>query len=235
MIIQILSNLFEEGYLVREKYTPLFPFFAGANVAFRRQALSEAGLYDVNCLSGEDQDMCLRVAQAGWELYFEPKAKVGHKNTMSLRALVRKWFAYGFHHPYIFDKHSPKGIKVYRYSNKRNNASLFTSLIDTKFPLTAHIFLTPFFTMGILLILAVLLAVIGFWIPALWVPALIVGLLAIVRAVLYFKSDISTKNVLQSIIFICLRFVINLALLAGRLPRWSKAQDALYWCHLRLY
>ena len=43
MIIQILSNLFEEGYLPRESYTSLSPFFAGANVAFRKKALEQIG------------------------------------------------------------------------------------------------------------------------------------------------------------------------------------------------
>jgi cellulose synthase/poly-beta-1,6-N-acetylglucosamine synthase-like glycosyltransferase len=215
VIIQILSNLFEEGYLAREKYTPLFPFFAGANVAFRRQALAEAGLYDSNCLSGEDQDMCLRIARSGWELFFEPNAKVGHKNVMSLRALVRKWFYHGFHHPYIFNKHSPRGLKVYRCRNKRGRSPLYVSLIETGFPFTAHIFLTPFFTAGILFVLTVLFSIISFWVPALGIPALLAGLLTIVRAALYFKSDINKENIFRSIMFIFLRFVINLALLLG--------------------
>ena len=43
MIIQILSNLFEEGYVSRENYTSLSPFFAGANVAFRKKALDQVG------------------------------------------------------------------------------------------------------------------------------------------------------------------------------------------------
>ncbi len=122
MIIQILSNLFEEGYL--QKYSLLSPFFAGANVAFRTQALSQAGLYDVNCHSGEDQDMCLRIAKAGWELYFEPKAIVRHKNAMTLRTFVRKWFDYGFHHPYIFKKHSPKSLKIYRTGKRSEEESI---------------------------------------------------------------------------------------------------------------
>jgi len=53
MIIQILSNLIDEGYLKRERYSLISPFFAGANVAFRREALKQVGAYDENCNSGE--------------------------------------------------------------------------------------------------------------------------------------------------------------------------------------
>lgn len=211
MIIQILSNLFEEGYVHRESYSSLSAFFAGSNVAFRRQALSQAGPYDVNCYSGEDQDMCLRIARAGWELYFEPKATVGHKNKMTLRAFVRKWFYYGFHHPYIFKKHSSKGLRVYYRTNTRSRGkSLYSSLIDMKSPFNIHIFLTLFLTMHLLLVLTVLLAIIG-----LYIPAAAGGLITLTIAAFYFKRDINRKNILQSTAFIFLRYAANLALLLG--------------------
>lgn len=210
MIIQILSNLFEEGYLHRENYSSLSAFFAGANAAFRRQALSQVGPYDVNCYSGEDQDMCIRVARAGWELYFEPKAIVRHKNKMALREFVRRWFDYGFHHPYLFKKHSLKGLKVYRTNTGRRGQSLYSSLIDMKFPFSIHIFLTRFLTMHLLLFLTVLLAIIG-----LYIPAAAGGLITLIIAALYFKWDINRKNISQSIAFIFFRYTANLALLLG--------------------
>ncbi len=211
MIIQILSNLFEEGYIDREKYTPLSSFFAGANAAFRRQALSEVGPYDTNCFSGEDQDMCLRVARAGWELYFEPKALVRHKNKMSLRAFIRKWFDYGFHHPYIFKKHAAKGLRVYTASsNKKRRESIYHTLLGIRFPLNAHIFFTPFLTMHLLLLLALLLALLG-----LFIPAITTGVTGLIVAACYFKADITREKLPRSVAFIFLRYSANLALLAG--------------------
>lgn len=210
MIIQILSNLFEEGYLQREKYTLLSPFFAGANVAFRKQALTQAGLYDTRCFSGEDQDICLRVARAGWDLYFEPKALVRHKNKMTLRAFVRKWFDYGFHHPYIFKKHGSKGLKIYRTKRGGGGISLYDPLLGIRLPFNAHIFLTSFLTIHIFLVLAIALAILD-----LFIPAIIAGLLTLTMAALYFKSDLNRKNVLQGIAFIFLRYAANLALLLG--------------------
>ena len=208
MIIQILSNLFEEGYLRR--YTVLSPFFAGANVAFRRQALNQVGSYDANCRSGEDQDMCLRIANAGWDLYFEPKAIVRHKNKMTLRRFIRKWFDYGFHHPYIFKKHGSKGLKIYGAGKRSEDGSIYKCLLGTRFPFYILIFLTPFLIMHLILALAILLAIIG-----LYIPAIVGGVITLAIAVSYFKADVNWKNVLQTGVFIFLRYAANLALLLG--------------------
>jgi cellulose synthase/poly-beta-1,6-N-acetylglucosamine synthase-like glycosyltransferase len=210
MIIQILSNLFEEGYVSRENYTSLSPFFAGANVAFRKKALDQVGTYDVNCFSGEDQDMCLRIANAGWDLYFEPGAKVRHKNVMSLRALLRKWYNHGFQHPYLFRKFNSGKFNIYRTSRKGNDASLYKTVVDFKWPFGVHIFITPFVTMHVLLALAVIFAIAG-----LAIPALVALCLLVIRALFYFKGDLDIRNISRSIAFIFLRYTINLALIAG--------------------
>ncbi len=210
MIIQILSNLFEEGYLKAEEYNLLCPFFSGDNVAFRRQALSQAGPYDGNCYSGEDQDMCLRIASAGWDLYFEPKAIIRHKNEMTLRQFIRKWFNYGFHHPYIFKKHGSKGLQIYRTSKQNKKGSNYRCLFDKRFPFHILIFLTPFLTMHVFLTLTILLVLIG-----LYIPAIIGGLITLTIISFYFKSDVNIRNVLQTGVFIFLRYAANLALLLG--------------------
>lgn len=210
MIIQILSQLFEEGYLKGEEYSLLSPFFTGGNVAFRREALSQVGPYDENCRSGEDQDICLRIANAGWDLYFEPKALVKHKNKMTVREFIRKWFNYGFHHPYIFKKYSSKGLKIYRTSKRGEKGSLYKCLLSKRFPFHILVFLTPFLTIHILLALTILFIIIG-----LYIPAIIGGLSTLAIAASYFKADIDWKNVLQTGVFIFLRYAANLALLLG--------------------
>ena len=211
MIIQILSNLFEEGYIDREKYSPLSSFFAGANVAIRRQALMDTGPYDTNCFSGEDQDICLRLAHAGWELYFEPKAIVRHKNDMSLRTYVRKWFDYGFHHPYIFKKHTAKGFRVYIASrNENRRESIYHTLLSIRFPLNIHIFITTFLTMHLLLLLALFLVLFG-----LAIPAIIIGVISLIVAACYFNQDMKREIFSRSVAFIFLRYSANIALLTG--------------------
>ena len=209
MIIQILSSLFEEGYL--KDYNILSPFFAGANVAFRRQTLRELGSYNEECLTGEDHDMCLRIASAGWGLYFTPGAIVRHKNKMSLRSFARKWFDYGFYHPYLFKKHAAKGLRLYMASRRRKGQSPQRSLLGVKFPFDVHIFLTSFLIMHLILALSIVLAVVG-----LPIPAGIGGVIALAMMVLYFRSDVS-RNVFRTAAFIFFRYAANVALMLGGL------------------
>jgi len=210
MIIQILSNMIDEGYLKREQYSLLSPFFAGANVAFRREALQQAGEYDENCNSGEDQDICFRLASAGWELYFEPKAVVSHKNRLTLRAFVRQWYNYGFHHPYLFFKHNYRGLRIYRTSGSSTKVVLYSKLFGMKFPFPAMIFLTPFLTMHFLLLIAVIFAAVG-----LNIPAIVLGVLTIALAAFYFRFDLDWRKPWRTLVFIPLRYMANLALIGG--------------------
>jgi cellulose synthase/poly-beta-1,6-N-acetylglucosamine synthase-like glycosyltransferase len=214
MIIQVLSNLFEEGYLKRDKYSVLSAFFACANVAFRKKALDQTGLYDLKCYSGEDQDMTLRISQAGWELYFEPKASVKHKNKMTTKGFARKWYDYGYHHPYIFKKHVTKGINFYitgRKNVKRNSGMpMYKKILGIKSPLSVNVFLTSFLLTHFLALIAIILAVLG-----ISLPALIIGVMVLILAIVYFKDDFAHKQIGRSLAFVFYRYVANIALILG--------------------
>jgi hypothetical protein len=79
-----------------------------------------------------------------------------------------------------------------------------------RFPFNIHIFLTRFLGMHIFLALAIVFAIIG-----LYIPAIIGGVITLAVAAFYFKSDLSTKNILRGITFVFLRYAANLALLLG--------------------
>lgn len=212
MIIQVLCNLFEEGYQRWERDSSISPFFAGANVAFRRQALDQIGTYDENCASGEDQDMWLRIIEARWEAYFEPKAAVRHKNRLTVRSLIRQWFRYGYHHPYVTRKHGSRGVRVYRRSRTKGKGAIYDCLLTARFPFDATVFLTTFLSMHAFFALAVLFAALAFEIPA-----IVTGVLALVLVVRYFRSDVDMRDPLQTVSFVFLRYIANLALLLGGL------------------
>lgn len=212
MIIQILSNLVEEGYVNRDDYCFTSPFFAGANVAFRREALLGVGAYDSNCITGEDHDMCLRMSRAGWDLYFEPRAGVRHKNRLTLRSLARQWFGYGYHHPYLVRKHTPKGLRFYRLGRDANSGSVYRLLVKTPFPFHVSVFLTPYLTMHLMLALAIVLAAAG-----LHIPAIVAGVLVVAEGIRVFRSDFGAGDIVRSGKFILLRYVANLALIGGGL------------------
>jgi len=212
VIIQILSNLVDEGYVNRDGYGFTSPFFAGANVAFRREALLEVGDYDSNCITGEDHDMCLRMSRAGWDLFFEPRAGVRHKNRLTSRSLAGQWFGYGYHHPYLVRKHTPSGLRLYRLGRDASSGSMYRPLVKTPFPCHVSVFLTPFLTMHLLLVLAIVLAAVG-----LHTPAIVAGVLVAVEGIRVFRSDFSAGGIVRSAKFILLRYIANLALVGGGL------------------
>ncbi len=208
MVIQIYSNLCEEGYFEKRKGTLISPFFSGMNVMFRREVFEQLGGYDLNCCSGEDQDMCIRASKTEWELYYQPKAVVGHKNRETFKGLIKQWFGYGFHHPYIFKKHSPKSLALYLKKKKIKKGTLYNCILfKDHFPVQILIFISSFLLMNIFLIASVLTALFGFHIPAIISGSLTLGL-----GIYYFRSDLDIKHLWRSLKFISIRYTVNMAL-----------------------
>ncbi len=55
-------------------------YFPSANISIPRSLIEEIGVFNEELKTGEDVDFCLRVTYRGYQLYFEPKAKVLHIN-----------------------------------------------------------------------------------------------------------------------------------------------------------
>lgn len=218
MIIQILSNLCDEGYLEKKEGVLISPFFAGANVAFRREVFERIGHYDANCSTGEDQDICIRAANTEWELYYQPKALVGHKNRTTLKGLIKQWFRYGLHHPYIFKKHSPKSLALYRKRRKVKKGILYECILyKERLPFQILIFASSFLLLNMFLTLAILTILFGFNILA-----IVFGSITLLVGIYYFMPDIEIKHFWRSIKFIFLRYVVNMALLIAGLLGGAK-------------
>ncbi len=67
-----------------------------SNMALRREAIRQAGLFDENLPMGEDRDLCHRVRQAGFEILFEPTAGVTHLGgSRSVEQYLDKMRRYG--------------------------------------------------------------------------------------------------------------------------------------------
>jgi hypothetical protein len=84
----------------------LFPFTAGslgsgANMAFRRAALTAAGGFDValgtgtRARGGDDLSAFFEVIRRGGQLIYEPAAVIRHRHAREMEALDRQVFAYG--------------------------------------------------------------------------------------------------------------------------------------------
>jgi GT2 family glycosyltransferase len=92
---------------LRRTFDPPFPpasagqVGAGANMAFRREALESVGPFDeafdggTLTRSGGDTEMFSRLIAAGWRLVYEPRARVLHRHRRSRSELRSQLFGYG--------------------------------------------------------------------------------------------------------------------------------------------
>jgi len=223
MIIQVLANLCDEGYLEKEEDSLISLFFSGANVAFRREVFNQIGLYDTNCHTGEDQDISIRINNTDWELYFQPGAAVEHKCRRTVKAFIKQWYRYGFYHPYLFKKHHSKSLTLYQRKRKTEKGALYKPIIKKNgFPLHAFIYASPFLMMNLLFFLTILTLSLG-----LNMPAVILGVVSLISAVYYFIPDVEVRRPLKTIQFVLLRYMANLALLIGGL--WGGMKQKMIY------
>jgi glycosyltransferase involved in cell wall biosynthesis len=88
------------------------PFFATANVAFRRSAIDEVGGAFWHQPTGEDVDFCLRILERGYRLYFAKSAVVRHMHRVSLASYLKQWYGYGYGHPLLVAEHADQKLEV---------------------------------------------------------------------------------------------------------------------------
>ncbi|EMY34379.1 glycosyl transferase family 2 [Arthrobacter crystallopoietes BAB-32] len=62
---------------------------------FRREALDAVGHFEETLWRGQDWDMCLRLRQAGYDVWFDPGLKVTYWPRSSWSKLVRQFYAAG--------------------------------------------------------------------------------------------------------------------------------------------
>lgn len=210
MIIQILANLQEEGYLTKARHPTVAPFFAGANVAFRRSALQEIGGYDLHCKTGEDCDVCARLSASDWELYLRPEAIVAHNNPSTLKHLVRQWFGYGLYHPYVFVKHNDRAVEFYTRLNEPVRGERYTCVFYRRSPLGVVVFITRF----VMLHLAALAALLA-WVVGSATLGWIGLALTAVCVVQYAWPDLNQFGLLEGAAFSAIRYAADAALFLG--------------------
>lgn len=74
------------------------PYFATANVAWRRDALERIGGFDASLASGGDVDASWRLQRAGGVLAFQPEAAVTHRHRSTVRKLLAQQIRYADGH-----------------------------------------------------------------------------------------------------------------------------------------
>jgi len=231
VIIDITKCEYQPGYMPSSESGLFHPFFPTANVAFRRSALERAGGFDTRCATGEDVDMSVRVARAGFELWHQPDARVVHYDRQTLPDMWLQWFHYGFGHPYLYRKHLDRArLQVYRYRPDQSGSDCVTlrCVLDIPFPFYAMVFLGSFQALH----LGLLMSVLCFWMG--WMHGAIASLALVgVSAVVYFGARFDFREPLRSIGMSILRYIAHAAYslggLVGGLRRGVLFVEATCW------
>lgn len=88
------------------------PFFATANVAFKKEAWVKAGGRFWDQPTGEDVEANIKLLRAGYKLYFNVNALVKHMHRVTLKSLLRQWEGYGYSHPTLVVNHAGKKFEI---------------------------------------------------------------------------------------------------------------------------
>jgi GT2 family glycosyltransferase len=210
MIIQILANIGEEGYLAKGRHPTIAPFFAGANVAFRRKSLDEIGGFDTKCMTGEDCDICARLSKVGWELYMRRNAIVSHNNPSRLTHLIRQWYGYGRYHPYVFAKHNDCAVELYVRLKQLLSGERYACLFYRRSPVAVVIFITKLLMLHLMLVGKVTAWLLG-WSTIGWVGS---GL-ALLLMISYAWPDLKQSGIILGPAFTAIRYAADVALFVG--------------------
>jgi cellulose synthase/poly-beta-1,6-N-acetylglucosamine synthase-like glycosyltransferase len=96
---------------------PFCPYGQTANLAIRRQAFVEVGLFRAYLTTGGDADICWRILrETNWRLEFAETAIVKHRHRSTLQELQSQWRRYGKSNSYLHELH---GVELMREFDRR--------------------------------------------------------------------------------------------------------------------
>jgi cellulose synthase/poly-beta-1,6-N-acetylglucosamine synthase-like glycosyltransferase len=206
MMIPILKDYYAAGYLPDPRPKTIPPYLPNVNLAMRRELFEEIGGYDEACVAGEDADLCVRAARAGWAQFFEPAAEACHEPRPNLRALIRQWIWYGQGGSHFFFKLQERRLEIYWDLELTPKMYRYRRVLATRFfPVPAMLFISPFpLWHGVVLLVLFGLAA-GFW-----VPALLLALSSLVLlGCLFHRSPLKRLSGKQLILYAAVAYVIN--------------------------
>jgi glycosyltransferase involved in cell wall biosynthesis len=101
----LLERHAEKAKTLSQKHSLNHPFCAygqTANLAIRREAFQQVGLFRPYLTTGGDADICWRILrQTDWQLAFADSAVILHRHRATLRQLHSQWRRYGESNRYL--------------------------------------------------------------------------------------------------------------------------------------
>jgi cellulose synthase/poly-beta-1,6-N-acetylglucosamine synthase-like glycosyltransferase len=134
----LLEKHAERNNVLSQQHTlehPFFPYGQTANLAIRREALEQVGLFRPYLTTGGDADICWRIQQqSDWQLEFAPTAIVRHRHRSTLEEYQKQWRRYGRSNRYLHELH---GVKLMRNLQPKDCAYLLSRWFLKELPITS--------------------------------------------------------------------------------------------------
>lgn len=114
---------------------PFCPYGQTANVAIRRQAFQEVGLFRPHLTTGGDADICWRIQrQSNWQLKFISTAVVRHRHRSTLKEYESQWRRYGRSNLYLHELH---GVELMQEKTTPEYAYMFSRWLLKELPINS--------------------------------------------------------------------------------------------------
>lgn len=204
-------RIFTEGYIrgFRDQHPSdvvgwYTPFFATANVAYRRDVIESVGNeWDDN---NDDEHFGFKVAAAGYKQYFTASAIVYHMHRNSVKELIKQLYYYGYNHPKLLKQFSKNKFEILLGMDRYEK-----NYIKMPFLMPAVIFIGWFNSM----ILSTVISIFSYFniINENILPFSL--LFAIVSAVVFFYPCFKIKPRKKIFFWMYLRFIVNFFYLIG--------------------
>ena len=116
----IFEKYAERKNFLSQKFTlehSFCPYGQTANLAIRKTAFLQVGLFRPYLTTGGDADICWRILkETNWQLEFAPEASVRHRHRATLQELRSQWRRYGRSNRYL---HELYGVELMRELNTK--------------------------------------------------------------------------------------------------------------------
>lgn len=154
----LLASLIGEEIKFRYKNIGKYTDAHGSySLAVRKNVLEKISGYNefYPVATAEDWDLCYRIQAAGYKIYFNRKAKVGHHHPAKLVKYLKTQFRHGFYRVRLY-KDNPKRVVGDKYSGNAKYVVVFSGLSLLFLVLTIfldylfYFFLISFFALVIL-------------------------------------------------------------------------------------
>ncbi len=105
----LLEKYAEHKQLLSQKFLvehPFCPYGQTANIAIRKQAFIEVGLFRPYLTTGGDADICWRIQkETNWQLEYVPEAIISHRHRSNLKSFRSQFHRYGCSNRYLHQLH----------------------------------------------------------------------------------------------------------------------------------